>query len=56
VTIVVTTVASDFFSDEIGLFERIVLASKLYFCHHQPVVIAMKHIDFPCVLAIRTFY
>ena len=53
-TIVVTAVARDFFSDEIGLFEAFVLTSEFHFCHHQAVVVTMKFIYLPCVSSIRT--
>ena len=49
--VVVTTVASHLFSDEMGDFWRILLIFKLHFSHHQALVVTMKLVDFEGVVA-----
>ena len=52
VAVVVAAVASDFFSDEMGYFERFVFASEFYFSHNQPIVFAFEDIYLPGVTPI----
>ena len=49
VAVVEAAVARHFFSDEMGLFECVILAFQLYFRHDETFVLALEDIDLPGV-------
>lgn len=51
-TVIVPTVTSHFFTDEIGLFERFIGRFQLYFGHHQSFVVTVELIDFKGMSAL----
>ena len=54
--IVIPTVASDLFSDEIGLLEHIVLAAQFYLGHYKTLIVAMEFVHLPGVFPIGTLH
>lgn len=54
--IVIPTVASDLFSDKIGLLEHIVLAAQFYLGHHKALIVTMEFVHLPGVFPIGTLH